>query len=40
MDDGIVSFDDFLKNIIETVIEEGGTFEDAIFIAEDAFSKS
>ena len=40
MDDGIVSFDDFLKNIIETVIEEGGTFEDAIFIAEDAFLKS
>ncbi len=39
-DDGIVSFDDFLKNIIETVIEEGGTFEDAVFIAEDAFLKS
>lgn len=38
-DDGIVSFDEFLKNVIDTVIEEGGTFEDAIFIAEDAFSK-
>jgi len=35
-----VPFNDFLKNIIETVIEEGGTFEDAVFIAEDAFLKS
>ena len=35
----MVSFDDFLKNVINTVIEENGTFEDAVFIAEDSYLK-
>ncbi len=39
MTEGMVSFDDFLKNVINTVIEENGTFEDAVFIAEDAYLK-
>lgn len=39
MTEGMVSFDDFLKNVINTVIEENGTFEDAVFIAEDSYLK-
>lgn len=32
-----VSFDDFLNKIIEDCEENGGSLEDAIFIANDAF---
>lgn len=35
----LVPFDEFIKNVINTVIEENGTFEDAVFIAEDAYLK-
>lgn len=36
----IVSFDMFIKNIIESVEENNETIKDAIFIANDAFDKS
>ena len=36
----IVSFDIFIKNIIESVEENNETIKDAIFIANDAFDKS
>lgn len=35
----IVDYDTFLDNVIDQVIENNGTFDDAIFIANDAYSK-
>lgn len=35
----LVDFDDFLENVVSEIKECDGTFEDAIFIANDAFSK-
>lgn len=37
--ENLVPFDEFLKNVINTVIEENGNLDDAIFIAEDAYLK-
>ncbi len=39
MNEGIVSFDKFLENVIETTEENNGDLFDAVFIAEDAFVK-
>ncbi len=35
----LVDFDDFLENVVESVIDNEGTFEDGVFIANDAFMK-
>ena len=35
----VVSFEEFLENIIQTVEENNGSLEDAIFIANDAYNK-
>lgn len=37
--EGISSFDKFIENVVSIVKEHNGTLEDAIFIANDAFSK-
>ena len=33
----LVDFDDFLENVVETTRDNFGTYEDAVFIANDAF---
>lgn len=35
----LVDFDDFIKNVAESCFDNEGSIEDAIFIANDAFSK-
>ena len=37
--DELVDFDDFIKNVAESCYENDGTIEDAVFIANDAFSQ-
>ena len=34
---GIASFDEFIDNIVKVTLENNGTVEDAVFIADDAF---
>lgn len=33
----LLNFDDFLEKVKETTLENGGSLEDAVFIADDAF---
>ena len=33
----LVDFDDFLENVVATTRDNFGTYEDAVFIANDAF---
>ena len=35
----LVSFDQFIENIVQSCRENNGTIEDAVFIANDAYSK-
>jgi hypothetical protein len=35
----MVDFDDFIKNVAESIEENEGTIEDAVLIANDAFLK-
>ena len=36
---GVATFDEFIANIIESVKDNNGTVQDAIYIANDAFAK-
>lgn len=36
---GMATFDEFINTIIESVEENNGCIEDAIYIANDAFAK-